>query len=53
MPTFYGSMSEKKFFILLKFRHFAVSETYHGQVPPKIYEMKPVYDNLIMNIFWK
>jgi hypothetical protein len=47
MPTFYGSISRKSFFILLKLLHFAVSEAYRGQVPPKIYKMKPVFDHLI------
>jgi hypothetical protein len=46
-PTFYGSMSEKRFFILLKFLHFVVNEAYRGQVPLKIYKMKPVFDYLI------
>jgi hypothetical protein len=29
MPTFYGSMLERRFFILPKLLHFAVSEAYH------------------------
>lgn len=37
----------KDIFILLKLLHFAVNETYCGQVPSKIYKMKPVFDHLI------
>jgi hypothetical protein len=37
----------KRFFILLKFFNFTVNEAHHGQVPPKIYKMKPVFDPLI------
>jgi hypothetical protein len=47
MPTCYGSISEKRFFILLKLLHFAVSEAYCGQVSLKIYKMKPVFDHLV------
>jgi hypothetical protein len=46
-PTFYGSMPEKRFLILLKLLHFADNEAYCGQVPPKIYKMKTVFDHLI------
>jgi hypothetical protein len=47
MPTFYVSISEKRFFILLKLPHFAVIEAYRGQVPLKIYKIKPVFGHLI------
>jgi hypothetical protein len=47
MPTFFESISEKRFFSLLKLLHFVVSEAYGGQVPLNIYKMKPVFDHLV------
>jgi hypothetical protein len=39
-------VTEKRF-ILFKFLHFADNENYNGQIPPKIYKVKPVFDHLI------
>jgi hypothetical protein len=50
MATFYGSISENRSFILIKFLHFAVNEAYCGQIPPKIYKMKPVINNMTINL---
>jgi hypothetical protein len=47
MPTFYGIISGKRFFILLKLLHFAVSEAHRGQVPKNICKMKPVFNHPI------
>jgi hypothetical protein len=46
-PIFYEKMAEKRFFLVLKFLHFADTESYNSQLPPKIYKVKPVFDNLI------
>jgi hypothetical protein len=40
-------LCQKRDFILLKFLHFSDNEAYRGQVPPKIYIVKPVFDDLI------
>jgi hypothetical protein len=40
-------MSEKRFFVLLKFLHFADNHAYRGQVSPKFYKVKPVFDHLV------
>jgi hypothetical protein len=40
-------MPEKRFFILLKFLHFVDNDAYRGQVSPKFYKVKPVFDHLV------
>jgi hypothetical protein len=40
-------LSERRLFILLKFLHFADNEVYRGQVSPKFYNVKPVFDHLL------
>ena len=46
-PIFFEIMTEKRFLLLLRFLHFADNESYNGQVPPKIYKVKPLLDHLI------
>jgi hypothetical protein len=56
MPTFYGSMSEKRFFMLLKLLNSEDNEAYHGQVPPMIYKIKtiqPPDKNFLKGMFQK
>jgi hypothetical protein len=47
MPIFYETVSEKRFFILIKFLHFADNEAYHEQVLPNIYKEKSVFNHLV------
>jgi hypothetical protein len=44
---------KKRFFLLLKFLHFADNESYNGQIPPKIYKVKPVFDYLIQKFSYR
>jgi hypothetical protein len=46
MPVFYR-MTEKRLFLLPELLHFANNESYSGQVPPKIYKVKPLFDHLM------
>ena len=46
-PVFFEIMTEKRFFLLLKFLHFSDNEAYDGQTPPKLYKIQPVFDHLV------
>lgn len=46
-PVFYETMCEIRFFLLLKYLHFADNEAYDRQISPKLYKVKPVLDILV------